>query len=558
MERGKGMRSLLRGSAVVLLCAMLLGCAALQPVAAPTAARSVTATPSPAPIPVATDTLTLAFEEAPALSLDPAKAGSKGALSAVALAYTPLMRYGESMSACQSGMAESYIIADDGVTVTVRLREDALWSDGLPVTAADFVFAWKRLLDPATQAHFGYDIARYFYNGEKVASGELPASRLSIRATDAHTLEFRLSQPTGALEQLLAHPALSPLREDIVLAHGDAAFTDPALCVTNSSHRLYKVEEDALTLADSVMLAASAYDEPHTVTFLYNDNTAQVGIRSGAVQVYVAGSDTLAMTDAGECVPYNAPSLQSRYVVFNRREGSPFVSDSLRRAFFHATDGTYVCGMLGDGSAKASTLVSEAYTFLDGSTFCTGDPERQPDTALAKDAFAAYTADGYDEEAWRLQPPRLLVPEDDGLLRMANALNKGWKDTLGVTAQVVALPYAQYAQAYFSGDFELALVTVDPMLADPAIPLQAFAGEDVFNACGFADARFDELYQKGVSKGYESAVGRVALRDAETLLIKDAAVIPLTNTHVHALIRSGYEGCFTFLPNGMVLLKRPE
>lgn len=116
------------------------------------------------------------------------------------------------------GMATQWSVSPDGLSWRFQLRE-ANWSDGVPVTAEDFVFAWRRLLDPATAARYAY----YLYpikNAEGVNAGKMPAGALGITAVGAHALEVRLEHPAPYLLQMLMHPCTHPVPRHVVTAKG--------------------------------------------------------------------------------------------------------------------------------------------------------------------------------------------------------------------------------------------------------------------------------------------------------------------------------------------------
>jgi oligopeptide transport system substrate-binding protein len=118
------------------------------------------------------------------------------------------------------GMAIRWQTSADGLTWTFFLRE-ALWSDGKPVTAEDFVFAWRRTLDPktaSTYAYFLYPIK----NGAAVNATKLPPTALGVKALDAHTLEVRLEHPAPYLPEMLTHTSTMPQPAHVVTAKGDA------------------------------------------------------------------------------------------------------------------------------------------------------------------------------------------------------------------------------------------------------------------------------------------------------------------------------------------------
>src|SRR5665213_4136379 len=116
------------------------------------------------------------------------------------------------------GMATHWDTSTDGLTWTFHLRE-ALWSDGVPVTAEDFVFSWRRLLDPTIAS--GYSYFLYLVkNAVAINGGKLPGTALGVRAVDAHTFEIRLEHPAPYLLEMLTHASTMPLPQHLVKAKG--------------------------------------------------------------------------------------------------------------------------------------------------------------------------------------------------------------------------------------------------------------------------------------------------------------------------------------------------
>lgn len=91
-------------------------------------------------------------------------------------------------------VAKDWSVSADGLVWTFNLRDDAVWSDGKPVTANDFVYAWRRAVDPATEAEYSYQ-AWYIKNGEKITSGEAAVDTLGVKAINDKTLEVTLEAP---------------------------------------------------------------------------------------------------------------------------------------------------------------------------------------------------------------------------------------------------------------------------------------------------------------------------------------------------------------------------
>ncbi len=133
-------------------------------------------------------------------------------------------------------VARSWDVLDEGRTYRFHLRNDVKWSDGQPVTAGDFEYAWKRVLDPATNsigAKYLYDIrgARDFNRGEA------QADTVGVEAEDDHTLVVELEQPTSYFLQQLQVSDFLPVPRAAIEAHG-SSWTDPDKIVTNGPYKL--------------------------------------------------------------------------------------------------------------------------------------------------------------------------------------------------------------------------------------------------------------------------------------------------------------------------------
>ncbi len=116
--------------------------------------------------------------------------------------------------------AESSTKSEDGKKYTFKLRKDAKWSNGDPVTAKDFAYAWQRLLDPKTTAEYAF-IAFPIKNAEAINKGEKPVTELGVKAVDDYTLEVELEQAVPYFLNLVAFPSYYPLNEKFVKEKGD-------------------------------------------------------------------------------------------------------------------------------------------------------------------------------------------------------------------------------------------------------------------------------------------------------------------------------------------------
>jgi ABC-type oligopeptide transport system substrate-binding subunit/DNA-binding SARP family transcriptional activator len=244
----------------------------------------------------------------------------------------------------QPDVADSWEVSEEGRRYLFRLRDDVTWSDGVPVTADDFEFAWKRVLDLATGSRMAsvlYDIAgaRAFH------SGECGRESVAVHAVDELTLVVELEAPTGYFLQLLAHSSTYPVPSHAVQAHGES-WSEPDKIVTNGPFRLASWNRDA----SMVLTHNPAYHGRR------RGNVDQVELRllpdgawSARWQMYQAGgldvlnlkgSPALERDRARHQYPseyVSGPRLSTDYTAFitNRK---PFDDPRVRRAFGLAID----------------------------------------------------------------------------------------------------------------------------------------------------------------------------------------------------------------------------
>ena len=136
------------------------------------------------------------------------------------------------------GVAIDHTVSDDGLTYTFNLRDDAKWSNGDPVTANDFVYAWRRLADPATASEYAwYMELMQVENAAAVTAGEMPTDQLGIRAVDDHTLEVKITTPLPYFPQMLVHASTFPVPQSVIEANGDN-WTQAGTLVGNGAYTL--------------------------------------------------------------------------------------------------------------------------------------------------------------------------------------------------------------------------------------------------------------------------------------------------------------------------------
>lgn len=231
------------------------------------------------------------------------------------------------------GMAQSWSVSKDGLAWTFRLRV-ASWSDGVPVTADDFAFAFRRILDPRTGSRYGYNLW-VIRNARAISQGKLAPAALGIETPDPHTLILHLEHPAPYLPELLTHESLDPLPRHVVQAKG-TAWSRPGAYVSNGAYRLKEwVPNDHVTLVRNPRFYDAAHVRIDTVNYLptTDSEAALRRFRAGELDMQTPVPQTQIdwmRTHLGSEL-HIIPSLAIVYVAFNL-DYAPLKDARVRRA----------------------------------------------------------------------------------------------------------------------------------------------------------------------------------------------------------------------------------
>ncbi len=239
------------GASLTLLGALLAACQSSgtpesSTTDTPAAAHVTPTAPPPTPNVSATATaraqiqsIRMPTTEPP--TLDPALATDHSSVQIAIQLFEGLSEIDEAGQPVPLG-AERWEVGDDGRTFTFSLRGDRMWSDGTPVTAADYVWAWRRAIDPRTAA----DYASLFYpikNAVRIHAERLDPALLGVTARDARTLVVNLDEPIAHFPRLTALVTFAPLKKEALERHGDR-WTRPENIVSNGPFRLVEWQHD--------------------------------------------------------------------------------------------------------------------------------------------------------------------------------------------------------------------------------------------------------------------------------------------------------------------------
>ena len=458
-------------------------------------------------------------------SFDPANSISADSKSVINNTLEGLMRNtGEGAApAMAQQMPEEKVNEDGTVTLTYTLRE-ATWSDGQPVTAGDFAFAWKRCADPANQMSNAY-LMSVLANYDDIAAGLADIEELGVKAVDDTTLEVTLKQPTAYFNELLCLPAFMPLREDV--AGNDSSWSkDPQRAVANGPFVFagYTEGKELILKKNDNYWNKDTVAMDYIVARMLDEQMAPVGMAFGDISM-TAGTveQPQAQTDtAGNTVevPQLAETIEASSVDSNRivslavnaNTGNSYLKDAkVRAALSQALDRTAAAQAAGgDAVAKpALSLSTQAGDILSA----------QPDTQAALEAVEAVEAKDEDKSI------EIVYLDNEQTQAALETVKSAW-ESLGFSVTLTAQDPQTFTLSRNSLQYSDVLCSVwDADVQDQQLYLQPYLSSNMQSGCGYSNPEFDQLMLDAIQG--EQAQRQSALTDAEKLLLSDAYVMPL-------------------------------
>ncbi|WP_165772015.1 peptide ABC transporter substrate-binding protein [Niveispirillum lacus] len=422
------------------------------------------------------------------------------------------------------GAAERWSVSDDGLTYTFTLRADGRWSDGTPVTAADFVWSWRRAVDPATRPLFA-DFLYPVLNAEEIAAGKLPPDRLGVTALDDHVFQVRLKAPKPNFTDYLYHRATYPVHRPSLEKHG-VGFARAGNLVSNGAYMLIEqVPQSHVTVARNPHFHSAASVAYETVRF-YTTEDSQAELRR-----FRAGE-----LDITETVPsgqiewvrenlpddlHLAPRAGINFIAPNMRN-EPWKSNrALRLALSLAIDREGIARrVLRDGEP--------AFTFvpLGLPDYVPAIPPQAGWSQEARDALARtlFKEAGYGPE--RPLTVNLLYATREANKQIAVAIAARWQSVLGVRTVLENQESKVVLSRMRDGSYPDLLLR-EWFWVFPEKYLEIMRSREQRNGNGYQNPAFDAAMETA-----DRAVSRddfaQALQRAEDIVLADAALMPVT------------------------------
>ncbi|HLG23054.1 MAG TPA: peptide ABC transporter substrate-binding protein, partial [Candidatus Manganitrophaceae bacterium] len=428
-------------------------------------------------------------------------------------------------------LAERWEVSPDGLRYLFHLRKDVYWTDGRRVTAADFEYAWKRLLDPKTAseyAYFLYDIQNAAeYNG----GGIQDRDKVGVKAVDDDTLQVDLKKPAVYFPSIVTFTATFPQRRDLIEKYGER-WTDPERLVTCGPFRLKEWRHEyklVLTANDRYYGGRPPLDriifyiveeETTALTLYETGDLDRVALPPVAIPHYRTRPDYL-----------HAPFLRGYYYGFNV-EKPPFNDVRVRRAFSMAVDRSEIPRVLKGGEIPATSWVPEGMLGHNPKIGLGFDPKR----ARGLLAEAGYPGG-------KGLPPITLAFNTDPTNRLiAEQIQAQWKRNLGAEVALDNMEWKVYLKRLKDDTPQIFRLGWGADYPDPDNFLNLFTGAGGNNNTHWKNGAYDRLISEAASEPDESR--RVSLYDeAQRILTEqDVPIMPLFFAAQNLLVQPTVQG----------------
>ncbi|MCV3107136.1 peptide ABC transporter substrate-binding protein [Enterococcus hirae] len=448
--------------------------------------------------------------------------------------YEGIYRLDKDSKPQPAGASELAEVSEDGLIYKIKLREDAKWSNGDPVVAADYVYGWQRTVDAATASEYAYLFAPVA-NAEEITAGKKDKSELGIKAVGDHELEITLTKQTPYFQYLLAFPSFFPQKQSVVEENGDTYASASDKAVYNGPFTLtdfdgpgtdtewsYKKndnywDKDAVKLSE---IKVSVVKESSTALNLFKDGQADDVILSGE----------LAQQNANDPAYTSVKEARTSYIELNQREAdSPFKNVNLRKAISYSINrDALVKQVLGDGSVVSTGLIPADMS---------KNPETNEDFAKEAGKLVSYDKDKA-KEYWEKAKKELgidslefnlMASDDDASKKVIEYIQNSIQENLdGVKVKPTPVPFSVRLDRSSSGDFDTVLGGWAADYADPSSFTDLFVAGNSYNRGQWSNADYDKVVDDSGNKDAGDEQARWAdLQEATKIMADDMGVIPV-------------------------------
>ncbi|TMN21984.1 peptide ABC transporter substrate-binding protein [Lentibacillus cibarius] len=424
----------------------------------------------------------------------------------------------------QPAMAEDWEKSNEGKTYTFHLREDANWSNGDPVTAEDFVYAWKQLLNPETGSSAAF-LGYFIEGGEAYNAGDGSAEDVAVEAVDEKTLEVTLNAPTNFFLQLVTNPAFFPVNAEVAEENPEW-YAEADAFVANGPFKLASWQHDK----EMTMVKNDQYWDKDTVNL---DKVHWAMVNKVETEYQMFESDELDMTEipsemADKLIDGDDVVIEDQGGLYFYRFNvnmEPFQNEKIRKAFALAVNQEDIVNYVTKNKEKAAkAFVSPGFTGPSGKEFrdvngdlVTFNPEKAKQ--LLKEGMQE---EGYDE----LPPVTLTYNTSDSHKAIAETLQNMFSENLGVDVELENTEWNVFLEDQKQLNLQFSRSSFIFDYPDPINFLESFITGSSMNRTGWSNEKYDDLIAKSKQEADEEQRWEY-MYEAEKLLAEEMPIFPI-------------------------------
>ncbi|MBD1221464.1 peptide ABC transporter substrate-binding protein [Virgibacillus halodenitrificans] len=424
----------------------------------------------------------------------------------------------------QEAIAESWDISEDQKTYTFHIRENANWSNGDPVTAEDFVYAWKQLLNPETASPAAF-LGYFIEGGEAYNNGEGSADDVGVKAVDEKTFEVTLNAPTGFFLHVISNPAFFPVNAKVAEENPEW-YAEADSFVSNGPFKLESWAHDS----EMMMVKNDQYWDAETVeldkvhwAMVNETNTEYQMFESGDLDMTSIPSDMAdQLIDGDNVVIEDQAGLY--FYRFNVNE-EPFQNEKIRKAFALAINQQDIVDFVTKNKEEPATgFVSPGFKDPSGKDFreVNGDLVKFDPEKAKKLLEEGMKEEGYDE----LPEVVLSYNTSEDHKAIAETMQSMYKDNLGVEVSLENTEWNVFLEDQKGLKHQLSRSSFLFDYGDPVNFLESFITDSTMNRTGWSNKEYDELIANAKSETDEAKRWEY-MEKAEKLLAEKMPIFPI-------------------------------
>ncbi|RWR03682.1 peptide ABC transporter substrate-binding protein [[Pantoea] beijingensis] len=438
------------------------------------------------------------------------------------------------------GVAQNWQ-SNDSKSWIFTLRKDAKWSNGDPVTASDFVYSWRRLVDPVNTSSFAWfaELAG-ISNAGAITKGEMTPDKLGVVALDAYHLKVTLEKPVPYFVSLTANVSLFPVPQKVVDAHG-SDWTKTSNLVGNGAYKLQeRVVNEKLVLVPNEHYWDNAHSVLTKVTFLpiNEESSATKRYRAGDIDITESFPKNLyaLLKKQIPAEVYTPDQLGTYYYAFNTRKG-PTADVRVRKALSWTIDRNIIAQkVLGTGEKPAWHFTPDVTSGFRPKQSILQQYSQEELNAQAKALLAAA---GYGPT--KPLNLTLLYNTSENHQKIAIAVASMWKKNLGINVKLQNQEWKTYIDSRNSGNFDVIRASWVGDYNEPSTFLSLLGSRHSGNIAKFSNAEYDAVLDKA-SRESNAAARNDDYNQAEQLIADQAPIAPIYQYTNGRLIKPWVKG----------------